>query len=118
MIFLVFHPVDYDQCKFSTCQPSTSCIGQANTLRPYLNAIRGTLDAALCLRNFPSQTVERHNKPEIETRYSIDGQTLPEYEYWAVVQMVQWYKWCSAPLTQKTVTCADSYLAQVDNRRE
>jgi len=24
-----------------------------------------TLDAALCLRNFPSQTVERHNKPEV-----------------------------------------------------
>ncbi|CAM9112076.1 unnamed protein product, partial [Ectocarpus fasciculatus] len=43
---------------------------QANTLRPYLNAIRGTLDAALCLRNFPSQTVERHNKPEVETRSS------------------------------------------------
>lgn len=45
---------------------------QANTLRPYLNAIRGTLDAALCLRNFPSQTVERHNKPEVETRYCME----------------------------------------------
>lgn len=47
----------------------SECVPQANTLRPYLNAIRGTLDAALCLRNFPSQTVERHNKPEIETRW-------------------------------------------------
>ncbi len=29
----------------------------SNTLRPYLNAIRVTLDAALCLRSFPSQLV-------------------------------------------------------------
>jgi len=35
---------------------------------PYLNCIRSTLDAALCLRNFPSQIVERHNKPEIEIK--------------------------------------------------
>jgi actin related protein 2/3 complex subunit 4 len=33
----------------------------------YLNAIRRSLQAALCLRNFASQEVERHNKPEIET---------------------------------------------------
>lgn len=31
----------------------------SNTLRPYLNAIRSTLDAALCLRSFPSQNVRR-----------------------------------------------------------
>lgn len=34
----------------------------ANTLKPYLNCCKATLDAALCLRNFPSQVVERHNK--------------------------------------------------------
>jgi actin related protein 2/3 complex subunit 4 len=38
----------------------------AQTLAPYLNAIRSTLDVALCLRNFASQVVERHNKPEVE----------------------------------------------------
>jgi actin related protein 2/3 complex subunit 4 len=32
--------------------------------------VRSTLDAALCLRNFPSQLVERHNKPEVEVRGS------------------------------------------------
>uniref|UniRef100_A0A7S1C620 Actin-related protein 2/3 complex subunit 4 n=1 Tax=Bicosoecida sp. CB-2014 TaxID=1486930 RepID=A0A7S1C620_9STRA len=42
----------------------------ANSLRPYLTCIRHTLDAALCLRNFPSQTVERHNKPEVEMKGS------------------------------------------------
>ena len=42
----------------------------ANTLRPYLSCVRSTLDAALCLRNFPSQVVERHNRPEIEDRGS------------------------------------------------
>jgi hypothetical protein len=41
---------------------------QSNTLRPYLNAVRATLMAALCLDNFASQTVERHNKPEVEAR--------------------------------------------------
>ena len=30
---------------------------QSNTLRPYLTCIRSTLEAALCLRNFPSQLV-------------------------------------------------------------
>ena len=32
--------------------------------------MRATLDGGLCVRNFPSQTVERHNKPEIEIRGS------------------------------------------------
>ena len=36
------------------------------TQQPYLDAIRRSLQAALCVRNFPSQDVERHNKPEIE----------------------------------------------------
>jgi ARP2/3 complex 20 kDa subunit (ARPC4) len=39
---------------------------QSVTLAPYLACIRATLEAALCLRNFPSQQIERHNKPEIE----------------------------------------------------
>mmetsp|Transcript_91223 Transcript_91223/g.260555 ORF Transcript_91223/g.260555 Transcript_91223/m.260555 type:complete len:135 (-) Transcript_91223:678-1082(-) len=34
----------------------------ASTLKPYLACVRTTLNAGLCLRNFPSQTVERHNK--------------------------------------------------------
>ncbi|KAG7231753.1 hypothetical protein INR49_010424 [Caranx melampygus] len=43
---------------------------QTATLRPYLNAVRATLQAALCLENFSSQVVERHNKPEVEVRSS------------------------------------------------
>merc|ERR1712080_776907 len=38
----------------------------ANTLRPYLNCVRSSLEASLCLQNFASQEVERHNKPEVE----------------------------------------------------
>merc|ERR1719240_1394809 len=34
--------------------------------RPYLDTIRHTLSAALCLQNYPSQVVERQNRPEIE----------------------------------------------------
>nr|SVE82217.1 EOG090X0FA0 [Daphnia magna] len=40
------------------------------TLRPYLSAVRSTLEAAMCLENFSSQVVERHNKPEVEVRTS------------------------------------------------
>ncbi|XP_047948786.1 actin-related protein 2/3 complex subunit 4-like [Salvia hispanica] len=42
----------------------------ANSLRLYLTCIRNTLDAALCLQNFPCQEVERHNKPEVELKTS------------------------------------------------
>ncbi|KNE66886.1 hypothetical protein AMAG_13825 [Allomyces macrogynus ATCC 38327] len=42
----------------------------SNTLRPYLTAVRSTLKAAMCLENFASQVVERHNKPEVEARSS------------------------------------------------
>mmetsp|Transcript_34342 Transcript_34342/g.105524 ORF Transcript_34342/g.105524 Transcript_34342/m.105524 type:complete len:171 (-) Transcript_34342:41-553(-) len=42
----------------------------ATTYKPYLNCVKSTLNAALCLRNFPSQIVERHNKPEVEVRGS------------------------------------------------
>lgn len=40
------------------------------TLRPYLCCVRRTLEASICLVNFNSQVVERHNKPEIEVRSS------------------------------------------------
>jgi len=40
------------------------------TLKPYLKAVKHTLEAAMCLENFSSQKVERHNKPEIEIQES------------------------------------------------
>lgn len=40
------------------------------TLQPYLKAVRNTLTAAMCLQNFSSQVIERHNKPEVEVRSS------------------------------------------------
>jgi actin related protein 2/3 complex subunit 4 len=44
--------------------------GHQSALEKYLKAIRVTLEAALCIRNFASQLVERHNKPEVEARNS------------------------------------------------
>ncbi|CUI14829.1 unnamed protein product [Bodo saltans] len=35
---------------------------------PYYDAIKRTLHAAICIGNFPSRVVERHNKPEVEVR--------------------------------------------------
>jgi len=40
----------------------------AQTLKPYLGAVRATITATMCLQNFGSQMVERHNKPEVEAR--------------------------------------------------
>ena len=49
---------------------------QAATLKPYLICVKRTLEAAMCLENFSSQKVERHNKPEIEVNNpQIDHQT-------------------------------------------
>jgi len=42
----------------------------STTLQPYLKAVRQTLTAAICVENFSSQVVERHNKPEVEVRTS------------------------------------------------
>eukprot|EP00300_Choanocystis_sp_HF-7_P004417 c13406_g1_i1.p1 GENE.c13406_g1_i1~~c13406_g1_i1.p1 ORF type:complete len:188 (-),score=60.05 c13406_g1_i1:593-1123(-) len=39
-----------------------------NALKPYLDAVRATLTAAICVENFASQLVERHNKPEVEAK--------------------------------------------------
>ncbi|RZF42338.1 hypothetical protein LSTR_LSTR004146 [Laodelphax striatellus] len=47
------------------------------TLRPYLNAVRHTLTAAMCLDNFSSQVIERHNKPEVEVRTSRELLLMP-----------------------------------------
>merc|ERR1712125_80969 len=43
----------------------------------YLNAIERTLTAALCLQNFGSQKVERHNKPEVEINSSKELLSTP-----------------------------------------
>lgn len=39
-------------------------------LKQYLDCIKATLHASLCIENFASQIVERHNKPEIEVGYA------------------------------------------------
>ena len=42
----------------------------SQSLRPYITALRSSLNAALCLQHFASQIVERHIKPEVETQSS------------------------------------------------
>eukprot|EP00271_Cylindrocystis_brebissonii_P019174 TRINITY_DN572_c2_g1_i1.p1 TRINITY_DN572_c2_g1~~TRINITY_DN572_c2_g1_i1.p1 ORF type:complete len:170 (+),score=40.16 TRINITY_DN572_c2_g1_i1:292-801(+) len=42
----------------------------ATSQKGYLSCIRNTLTAALCIQNFPSQEVERHNRPEVEYKTS------------------------------------------------
>ncbi|CAI0629414.1 unnamed protein product [Linum tenue] len=49
---------------------------QASSLRLYLTCIRNTLEAAMCLQNFPCQEVERHNKPEVELKYCLTSSEL------------------------------------------
>ncbi|AOW30866.1 hypothetical protein MG5_05440 [Candida albicans P57072] len=38
----------------------------SQSLKPYLTAVRASLTAAICLEDFSSQLIERHNRPEIE----------------------------------------------------
>ncbi|GMM52128.1 Arc19 protein [Starmerella bacillaris] len=38
----------------------------SQSLKPYLNAVRHSLNAALCLESFGSEIVERHSYPEVE----------------------------------------------------
>ncbi|CAF0823262.1 unnamed protein product [Adineta ricciae] len=49
---------------------SQSVPSRTPTVKPYLDAIRATLQAAFCIENFESQLVERHNKPEVEVKTS------------------------------------------------
>ena len=44
----------------------------ANSLASYLAAVKESLNSVLNLRNFPSETVEKHNKPYVETNESSD----------------------------------------------
>ncbi|CAN6302789.1 unnamed protein product, partial [Urochloa humidicola] len=55
---------------YSASESLTAAPTMANTLRLYLTCIRNTLEAAMCLQNFPCQEVERHNKPEVELKTS------------------------------------------------
>ncbi|KAK6464347.1 hypothetical protein DFJ63DRAFT_68452 [Scheffersomyces coipomensis] len=46
----------------------------SQSLKPYLTAVRSSLTAAICVEDFSSQLVERHNRPEIE----VDNTHNPE----------------------------------------
>ncbi|CAI9268729.1 unnamed protein product [Lactuca saligna] len=52
--------------------PFLFVLSMASSLRLYLTCIRNTLEAAMCLQNFPCQEVERHNKPEVEMKTSLE----------------------------------------------
>jgi len=49
----------------------------ASTLRPYLSAVRHTLEAAICLMHFPSVVAERQERPEVEVHESEVGVLKP-----------------------------------------
>lgn len=55
------------QTQVITKNASTAVI-MALSLRPYTNQIRTELNRALCIQPFPCQNIERHNKPEVESR--------------------------------------------------
>ena len=59
----------------------------SQSLRPYLTAVRYSLEAALTLSNFSSQEVERHNRPEVEVpNTSAELLLQPMHEGEATVQ--------------------------------
>ncbi|CAO2606140.1 Actin-related protein 2/3 complex subunit 4 [Lemmus lemmus] len=66
----IFSAVSLTSLSIPFSREPPRCGSHTATLRPYLSAVRATLQAALCLENFSSQVVERHNKPEVEVRSS------------------------------------------------
>ena len=42
---------------------------KVNAHKSYLNVVRNSLNAAICVQNFESRVTERHNKPEVESKY-------------------------------------------------
>ncbi|KAI5954838.1 PRP40 [Candida theae] len=49
---------------------------QSQSLKPYLTAVRSSLTAAVCLQDFSSQLVERHNRPEVEVTNVHDAELI------------------------------------------
>merc|ERR1712127_193884 len=52
-------------------------INMTSTLKPYLNAVKATLEASMCMQHFESRIVERHNKPEVEVKKSKELLLMP-----------------------------------------
>jgi actin related protein 2/3 complex, subunit 4 len=48
------------------------------SMRRTRRSVRHTLTAAICLQNFGSQLVERHNKPEVEAKDFVDPEGKPK----------------------------------------
>ena len=47
---------------------SKSTHKMSNAHKSYLNAVRHSLNATMCLQNFESRVTERQNKPEVEKK--------------------------------------------------
>ncbi|KAH3678480.1 hypothetical protein WICMUC_001497 [Wickerhamomyces mucosus] len=56
---------------------TNSVLYQSQSLRPYLATVRASLQASLCLEDFSSQLVERHNRPEVEARKTVEALLNP-----------------------------------------
>lgn len=81
---------------------------QSITLAPYLNTVRATLTAAMCLQNFGSQDVERHNKPEIEALY------VPSYIH--SQHLNAGWRACKPRFDDSVSVCAKAQIWIVSNR--
>jgi len=73
--------------------------------------VRTSLTAAMCLENFSSQIVERHNKPEVEARFVPCFLSL---SLWLGILKLTWGEdgltccWKNALLTSRTCVCRAS----------
>ncbi len=76
-------------------------------LQGYLDQLRAALRPALCLHNYPSETVERHNKPVIEIAEPGSLLVLPPVTVSRSLQVrsVLVVPWCFASFRSNIVTC-------------
>jgi len=76
-------------------------------LQGYLDQLRAALRPALCLHNYPSETVERHNKPVIEIAEPCSLLVLPPVTVSRSPQVrsVLVVPWCFASFRSKIEKC-------------
>ena len=82
------------------------------TLQPYLEAVRHTLQAALCLEQFSSQVVERHNKPEVISNRKIIDQISIDRNSYKTCRTLGMCLWCIL-IHSHCSECTDLHIVTV-----
>jgi hypothetical protein len=85
--------------------------GGSTAKNAYLQCLRATLNAAICLSNFGCQEIERNNKPEVEMGTSFVFAILVPF-----VVNARWRSWYFTPLCRSLTRGIDEPCHRVQER--